>query len=157
MIPYDVFQEILSNVDKRLSELEVRETTSIPSWKDVVPTVSQSGAVTLSSIEANFVHTGKLSLVFARLVIGSTGMAGAPVQVVLPLPVPSIKNSGSIRTHGSFSFLEATAITYYVGSVISKGPNAIQFLTNTGALGEVPAFSIDVGDELSFTLVYETA
>jgi hypothetical protein len=124
-------------------------------WTSWTPTVSQTGARTITNQQSRFLQVGKLVNLYAGVTITNAGSAGDTIVISLPV-APALPNNGLL---GSFWYVRTTGIRY-VGSAIWSSVLQLAFLQSeatAGALGGAPSFATANGDLLSVQFTYEAA
>lgn len=127
-------------------------------WSSYVPTWTQSATITHTVTTAQYWKVGRLVVVNLNLAATSAGTANNPLQVTLPVNI----RTGSGGAIGSFSFLDASAATSFVGIPTVTAANAVQFRVNstTANLGQTGGgftAAVASGDGMSITMLYESA
>lgn len=123
-------------------------------WDTFTPTITQSGSVTFNTSVARYCRIG--TLVHVRCVLAVTG-AGTNGQSIivgnLPVAAGDVEYIG-----GSFEILDA-GTGYYVGTVRGNSTTSVFFLSHleSGGVGQDPSFQLQNGDEIRFSLTYESA
>ena len=134
-------------------------TAALGAWRDWTPTVTQSGAVTVTVTEAKYCLVGKVCHIYAKLAVTGTG-TGANAIVVGATPVaaqPAVA-AGEGMVHGQAWVQDAGAANYYGLAVNSSGANWIFPDTNTREyIGVDPNFALANGDKIFFSATYRVA
>ncbi len=121
-------------------------------WVTFAPTVTQSGAVSLTVTFARYIVLANMIIVEARLVMTGAGtgnnaivLAGFPTAI---LPANTVANEHVV---GTFVIADV-GTAFYVGAVVYVGVNAFRMFAHneTSFVGVAPNFALANGDVIGF-------
>lgn len=143
----------LTNLKRRLDRLESLEGT--PVWADWTPTVTQSGAVTVTVNNARYRAIGKSLRLQGTLTVIGSGTSGFAI-VIGGLPVAAAYAAVSGARGAARIF--RSGVTDYACTVLVATTTTLQFTgwNNTSNMGIAPAFGLAVNDQISFECEYES-
>jgi hypothetical protein len=151
----ELFRRI-TQLERRVQELE-RSKPESGRWVDWTPTVTQSGAVTLTITSARYIVQAGVVSLQARLAITGAGTIGNAITVA-GIPI-SIAGASSLDTLGTAVILDASGPVRYEGAVVMGSATSILFQAHNVAnvMGVTPNFALASGDIIGFFAVYEKA
>lgn len=129
---------------------ESMRTLLYKGMKTWTPTVTQSGAVTLTATYAKYSCIGSLVYLNAYIAITSAGTTNNIIYVG-GLPITPVRDG----VYGSFIVID-TGTGRYVGSASANTSNQVYFTVhNVGSsVGVAPNFALANGDIIQFTVIY---
>lgn len=151
---------ILEDLIRRLTRLErfidglIKPEVS--RWIDWTPTVTQSGAVTVTVTFARYVVQGNTVQLRASLAVTGTGTIANPVVIGgLPTPLSPVNVAGVVGEIRIFD----SGTAFYVGSLEIFTATSFKGFAHleTDAIGVDPSFALANGDNISFQAAYERA
>lgn len=118
------------------------------------PTVSQGGALTLSSAVGRYWQIGVLVFVSISITINSSGTGGQAV-IIGGLPVTEANSTWS-PCAGYGEYIDASPSTYYPITTLWASTSSLYIVSNggTGMFGSNPAITAAAGDIISLTALY---
>ena len=123
-------------------------------WSDWLPTVTQSGNVTVTVNGARYCIIGKLCFLQANLTITGSGTGGNAVLIGnLPATL-----SATAMVVGSAK-VNDTGTATYAPVVMNAGATALSFFVGgeTASLGVTPNFALANNDSIQFSAICEIA
>ncbi len=146
----------LANVTVTIKNLVVTGTFNLV-WQDWIPTVTQSGNVTITINEARWCQLGKVVFCYAYLSVTGSGTAGNDIVIgQLPAGAP-LAHDNQYMAIGTAQIQDAGTANY-VGSVWPPGGGTLKFWAHNQAspIGTTPSFGLAAGDTIGFTARWET-
>ena len=140
-------------VEKIETKLGVGAMT-IGEWTSFTPTLTQSGAVTKTVTYAKYTQINKLCICNVRLEVTGAGTTNNAITIGLPL---TCSTSANVRI-GIGTFYDGSTTITYNGAVQVTSTTTAAILpdaTNNFA-GITPNVALANGDNLSFSIMYET-
>ena len=125
-------------------------------WIDYTPTVTQSGALTITNTSSRYRLSGKTCTVAVLLTMTSAGTGGSPVLCSLPVTAAVTSD----RVIGAGEVID-TSNAQYAGAACLVASGTYVAIRNGGTttatyyVGSDPNFAVANGDKLSFTVTYE--
>lgn len=126
-------------------------------WTNWTPTFTQTATITKTTL-GRYCAFGKIGMIQVRLDATSAGTSGAQIQVGnIPSGIAPLNNVD--MAVGSYLFYDASANTYYMGSVLTISGGATLYFGSDAnlSLGATPAFAVASGDVFTFTASWEIA
>lgn len=142
---------------QKINELSAFFLTTHP-WQTWTPTVTQSGAVTVTVTYAKYIALAQTVILRAYLSVTGAGTAGNAI-VIGGLPSPlAPAHTGTISVIGTGQ-IQDTGTAQYVGSLVAVGAADLRIMTdgNSTYAGVTPSFALASGDIISFMASYERA
>jgi len=142
--------------------LTAADLNDIGVWQSYSPTLTQNGARSATITNAQYSQINKLCFVNFDLTCTTSGSAGSPITVSLPISAAAASSGSEIRTIGSGFFYDASAtdvILLNVGLVNSTnvGFNT-ELSTNPSVFfGNQPSLALANDDIVSASIVYQVA
>lgn len=131
---------------------------SLAEWTDWTPTVTQSGAVTVTVTEAKYSIIGDVCHIYAKLAVTGTGTAnnaiviGGQPAAAQPAVTGITPGTGTVSDSG---------IGTYPGLLQLVGATDFRLLDTTGAaydyIGISPNFALANGDTIEFSATYRVS
>lgn len=140
--------------------LTAADLNAIGTWATYSPVVAQNTAVSATVNYAEYCLINKMCIVNVSLTCTTTGTAGQAITVTLPVAVTS---SSNLKTFGSGYVFDSSATDAILTTVVNRSStDKVYFLTeaNTNSdngLGSNPSLALGNNDQISFSLMYETA
>lgn len=129
-------------------------------WGDWTPTVTQSGAVTVTVSRARYMADGNTVHIYVELSVTGTGTAGNAITIGgIPAAVqPVIVNGSDVSPLGTASVIDQGTQAYYGFLVASTAASWHIMDSNTrGQIGVNPSFALANTDIIAFRATYERA
>jgi len=128
-------------------------------WVAWTPTVTQSGAVTVTNTRSRYMKVGRLVVVMADLSV--TG-AGTATNGIIIGGLPFAAAYSSFQVVGTCNVFDTSAASDYSGIVRFNGTNnTVAFRSTANPAGGLGASgftaALAAGDALTFTAAYESA
>lgn len=143
---------------QRLMDMLEFITGGSGTWTDFTPTLTQSGAVTITVTSARYKINGTTVTLQCELPVTAAGTAGNAITIA-SIPAAIAPRAGAVALAGVFEFVDASTGIFYVGvplrasaSTITGGRDA-----GTGAMGVDPNLALASGDTIRLAAVYEIA
>lgn len=128
-------------------------------WTSWTPTMTQSGAVTITTTYAKYAIFGRLVVCQGDLTMTSAGTATNPIILAsLPSAIAPALTPSSRVSIGSFRiYRSAATAAYYNGAVVFVSATTWKFQANNVAdfVGVTPDYAVANTDTLSFTCAWE--
>lgn len=149
--------QAIASIKARLDRLEGKSYGG--RWVDWTPTVTQSGAVTVTVTEAKYCLIGKVCHIYAKLAITGTGTGANAITVgATPVAAQPAVAAGEGMVHGQAWVQDAATANYYGLAVNSSAADWIFVDTNTrGYIGTNPNFALANTDKIFFSATYRVA
>ena len=148
--------QAISSIKVRLDRLESKSYGG--RWVDWTPTVTQSGAVALSTAIGGYCIIGKVCHVYVQITCSGAGTANNQIWVGgLPAIMYATVESTAL---GVFNILRPAVTTRYVGAVRASAGGLFEFTitgTANGKVGVDPNFALANGDFINFSATYLVA
>lgn len=131
-------------------------------WTDWTPTMTQSGAVTLTVNYARYLKVGTQVIVWVKVSPTSSGTTNNPI-IIASVPAAIAPTQQGTGTHvvGTFNFLDASPAGYYGGAVFARSASTLGFIWSAGSggneIGQGPNIAVASGDALGFIAQWETS
>lgn len=146
---------------QKINELSAFFLTTHP-WRTWTPTVTQSGAVTVTVTYA--VIKNLVDMVFAEVELTVTG-TGTAANAISIAGIPTGfqvagAGLGSRRTIGVVNIVDQSTGTHHIGALVANGANDLRGITNGvgNFIGITPNFALaNDGDTISFSARWQRA
>lgn len=163
MIDYATLEQIIAPLSQRIHALEVQDPSAgVPGWADFIPAdVIQSVSLGYTLAYARWrVVSGAVDLAVNLTIQSGVGVAGTPLQVVLPASLPPLRNFALHTIIGAGIALDANVTGFFYPMLVHpRLPSTLFFFrTDTSAsnlIGVDPAISFIHADQVSFFARYE--
>lgn len=133
-----------------------QEVVNLGAWSAYTPTVTQSGAVTMTVVWARWTRIGRTVHFVFRLT--STGAGTAGNEVLVSVPVTAADAQGM---QGSGLIIDASTATSYTGTWNGSSTTTVRLLNDlsaaTGGWGAAPSIALASGDTIRGSVTYEAA
>jgi hypothetical protein len=151
----------ITNLERRIHELEVREPGAGMDWRDFTPIVNQGVGLTYTNHYSRWRCVGKLATIETVVYITSAGTAGQFIIYNLPTTLPAIRNTMLHSIKGAGVYYDISAGFFYPILPHPRGPRDIWFFRSDQTMGSLlgidPAVTAGSGDQLCFFFTYECA
>lgn len=150
----DLLRQI-RRLERRVADLERVEGGG--AWSDWLPTLTQSGSVSVSVAYARYTTIKRSVILQARLTITSAGTAGNSIVVGgIPAVIAPVTYGNQADARGVFTFLD-NGNTWYTGSVYPVSASKLAFMSygNGNLFGITPNFAVANNDRLGISVVWE--
>jgi hypothetical protein len=140
--------------------LTAADLNAIGTWTSYSPVVAQNTAVAATVNYAEYCVINKMCIANVNLTCTTSGTSGQAVTVTLPLAITS---TAGYKAFGSGFVFDSSATDVILTTVaIQTSTDKVYFLTEAGTsivngLGSNPSFALANNDEISFSIMYETA
>ena len=129
-------------------------------WTAFTPTLTQSGAVTVTVTRARYMLMGKTAVVQIALIVTGSGTAGNDITIgSIPAAIAPLSPGANTCIVGVGMIQDAGTINYGGLTAIAPTASTVYFQPyNTSTrIGANPSFALAVNDIISCQLVYEIA
>lgn len=124
-------------------------------WTDWTPTVTQSGAVTVTVNEAKYAVIGKVLHLYAKLTVTGPG-TGANAIVIGGLPIALAY--GGVDTAIGTGVVVDTGTANYTGALVAASVTTLKIVSHSnGYIGVYPDFALAATDVITLSGTYRVA
>ncbi len=135
-----------------LNEILQSDFLTNHTWVTFAPTVTQSGAVTLTVTFARYIVLANTVIVQARLAITGAG-TGNNAIIIAGLPTAILPGNATVNDHvAGNSVISNSGTAFYQGALVYVGVNDFRIIAHntTDFIGVDPNFALANGDFIGF-------
>lgn len=127
-------------------------------WTDWTPTVTQSGAVTVTVTQAKYTKIGTLVVLDVSLAVTGSGTIANDI-VIGGLPAACAPATTSNQKTVGSGLITDTGTAFYPASVVAVSSSTFKLVADSqnGYVGSNPSFALANGDFISFVATYAAA
>lgn len=137
----------------------IETALGVAAWNDWTPTITQSGAVSISISYAKYKIINKMAIIIAQINMTGAGTGGNDIVIGnIPAAIQSLHAGGTITMSGFATVLDS-GTTIYVGSLIGASASTFKIIINqnAGYLGSIPNLALASGDSISLIATHRVA
>jgi hypothetical protein len=150
--------ELIQQVTRLQQQIDELTKPEVGLWVTWTPTLTQSGAVTFTTVYARYITIANTVHLRARLAVTGAGTAANAISIGgIPAAIAPVDTGSIDVVIGNGQVRDLSAGTFYNGVLAAVGAADFQIVAsgNANAIGVTPNFALANGDRIAINATYE--